>query len=50
VLAVGGAPSIVWSPTELYRIISYLWFAVPVLADHLAQRLTADPFDPSDPS
>jgi hypothetical protein len=47
VLAVGGAPSIVWSPTELYRITSYLWFAVPVLADHLAQRLTANPFDPS---
>lgn len=38
-LALGGAPSIIWSPAELYRITSYLWFGVPKLADALAHRL-----------
>jgi hypothetical protein len=41
-LAVGGAPSIIWSPAELYRITSYLWFGVPKLADALTTRFLPD--------
>ena len=39
-LALSGAPSVVWSPSELYRITNYLWFAVPRLAAELSARLT----------
>jgi hypothetical protein len=40
-LGLSGAPSVVWSPSELYRITSYLWFAVPRLATELSERLTS---------
>lgn len=38
ILATGAAPAVVWSPIQLFRVVTYLWLVVPALGNALQDR------------